>query len=110
LVCGKSEFLIENARHPDQVVMPPQLRRSEWGVHVGILPPAPSASFGAKRFVWGWVRVIPESPPGVGLTRSTPTYACARTLSAVEESFNKLKGGAADRIGTRSPEAKCLEV
>jgi hypothetical protein len=89
--------------------MPPQLRRSEWGVHLGILPPAPSASFGAKPVVWGWVRVIPESPPCVGLTRSTSTYACARTLCVLEVPFDKLRAGQLTASVADHPR-QCLEV
>ena len=41
LVRRKGELFVEDPRDSDQVVLPPQLRRSERRVHFGILPPEP---------------------------------------------------------------------
>jgi hypothetical protein len=55
LVRGESEVLVERPRHSDEVVMSPLLRRSEWRLHVGILPPGQSV----------WLVAGPRGCPGV---------------------------------------------
>ena len=70
--------------------MPPQLRRSERGTHVGILPPEPKRI--ARPFM---------AKSGLSLTRRLNTHV---------RLWSTAVPWAADRIGSRHSDAECLEV
>jgi hypothetical protein len=65
--------------------MPPELWRSEWGVHVGILPPEPSTLMVCPGF--------PSDTASADEPSNQRRTLVIETLSPLEVPFDKLRAG-----------------
>ena len=131
---ARASFSVEDPRDPDQVIVPPLLRRSERRLHVGILPPGQSrrsqlrlragggslrvtATHLPQRATYSWIEPAPqgrerrESRPAA-LRRSEQTRFSSASDDEVGGFHARCANApirrAAERIGSRYPGAECF--